>query len=260
MALKYTSNIFLISRLIKNIKNEKIKLLNFNDFDAVSKELNNSIIISTAPPDEQGNDPVLLKYGNVFKSINSFFGYISSTSVYGEGFFFEEPSPTPNSKRGKLRILVENKWLSISKDVKIFRSGGIYGQNRHPMIKFLNGKVEVVTKLNHYPNRIHVKDLSSIILESLITNIPAKFINITDQNSISSYEAIKFVTETLNLSKPIEISYEVANMSDMARLFFKSSKIIRSSVIKDQLKYKFLYPDYKKALLELTKEFIENQN
>ena len=87
MALKYTSNIFLISRLIKNIKNEKIKLLNFNDFDAVSKELNNSFIISTAPPDEQGNDPVLLKYGNVFKSINSFFGYISSTSVYGEGFF-----------------------------------------------------------------------------------------------------------------------------------------------------------------------------
>jgi hypothetical protein len=49
-------------------------------------------------------------------------------------------------------------------------------------------------------------------------------------------------------------------MSDMARLFFKSSKIIRSSVIKGQLKYKFLYPDYKKALLELTKELIENQN
>ena len=212
------------------------------------------------PPDEQGNDPVLLKYGNVFKSINSFFGYISSTSVYGEGFFFEEPSPIPNSKRGKIRILIENKWLSISKDVKVFRSGGIYGQSRHPMIKFLNGKVEVVTKLNHYPNRIHVMDLSSIILESLITNIPAKFINITDQNSISSYEAVKFVTETLNLLKPIEISYEVANMSDMARLFFKSSKIIRSSVIKDQLKYKFLYPDYKKALLELTKVFIENQN
>lgn len=59
MALKYSSNIFLISRLINNIKNEKIKLLNFNDFDVVSKELNNSIIISTAPPDEQGNDPIL---------------------------------------------------------------------------------------------------------------------------------------------------------------------------------------------------------
>ena len=87
MALKYSLNIFLISRLINNIKNEKIKLFNFNDFDAVSKELNNSIIISTAPPVEQGNDLILLKYGNVFKSINSFFVYISSTLVYGKAIF-----------------------------------------------------------------------------------------------------------------------------------------------------------------------------
>ena len=256
-ALKFSSNIFVVSRSPLKQKIENVKFLDFNDIEIVSKQLNDSIVISTASPDNNGQDPVLTQYKNIFKSSNSYFGYISSTSVYGEGTSYEDSKTDSNSKRGRNRIIVENKWLEICKNIKIFRSGGIYGQHRHPMIKYLNGKLEVITKPNHYANRIHVEDLANIVMLSLIKKIPSRIVNLTDQKAISAFEAMNFVAEALKLTKPVPINYKDAIMSEMAKSFFETSRIIRSKVIKNELKYIFLYPDYKLALLNLTKEWIE---
>ena len=256
-ALAFSSNIFVISRFPLKQEIDNVTFLDFNDVEIVSKQLNNSIVISTASPDNKGQDPVLATYKSFFKSSNSYFGYISSTSVYGEGTLFEDSKTEPNSQRGKNRVIVEKEWLKICKSIKIFRSGGIYGQHRHPMIKYLNGKSEVISKLNHYANRIHVEDLANIILLSLIKKISSKIINLTDQNAMSALEAISFVAESLKLNKPIPINYKEANISEMAKSFFDTSRIIRSKVIKNELEYIFLYPDYKLALLKLTKELIE---
>ena len=256
-ALAFSSNIFVISRFPLKQEIENVTFLDFNDVEIVSKQLNDSIVISTVSPDNNGQDPFLAKYNFFFKSSNSYFGYISSTSVYGEGTLFEDSKIEPNSQRGKNRVIVEKEWLKICKSIKIFRSGGIYGQHRHPMIKYLNGKSEVITKLNHYANRIHVEDLANIILLSLIKKIPSKIINLTDQNAMSALEAISFVAESLKLNKPIPINYKEANISEMAKSFFDTSRIIRSKVINNELEYIFLYPDYKLALLKLTKELME---
>jgi nucleoside-diphosphate-sugar epimerase len=256
-ALAFSSNIFVISRFPLKQEIENVTFLDFNDVEIVSKQLNDSIVISTVSPDNNGQDPVLAKYNFFFKSSNSYFGYISSTSVYGEGTLFEDSKTEPNSQRGKNRVIVEKEWLKICKSIKIFRSGGIYGQHRHPMIKYLNGNSEVITKINHYANRIHVEDLANIILLSLIKKIPSKIINLTDQNAMSAIEAISFVAEYLKLNKPIPINYKEANISEMAKSFFNTSRIIRSKVINNELDYIFLYPDYKLALLKLTNELIE---
>ena len=257
-AIKFSSEIFIVSRSPK--KNSKnVSYLDFYDFEKVTKHLDDAIIISTAPPESKYQDPILSKYGTYFKSVNSSFGYISSTSVYGEGTLYENSITKPNSLRGKNRLLIEREWINHIKNVKIFRSGGIYGKNRHPMIKFLNGNLEVVTKPAHYANRIHVKDLSEIILLSLVNNIPSKLINVTDQNNVSALDAIEYVTKELNLSKPKPVNYEDANISEMAKSFFETSRIIRSNVIKKEIAYNYLYPNYKLALLELTKEFLDHR-
>ena len=257
-AMKFSSEIFVVSRT-PNKNTKDISYLDFNNFEKVSEHLDDAIIISTAPPESKYQDPILLKYGNFFKSINSSFGYISSTSVYGEGVMHESSNTKPNSLRGKNRLLIEREWINNIKNVKICRSGGIYGKNRHPMIKFLNGKLEVVTKPAHYANRIHVKDLSEIILLSLTKNIPSQLINVTDQNDVSALDAIEFVTKELNLLKPKPVNYKDANISEMAKSFFETSRIIRSNVIKKEIAYNYLYPDYKLALLELTKELLDQR-
>ena len=257
-AIKFSSQIFVVSRT-PNKNTKDISYLDFNDFEKVSKHLDDAIIISTAPPENNYQDPILSKYGTCFKTINSSFGYISSTSVYGEGTLYENSITKPNSLRGKNRLLIEREWVNHVKNVKIFRSGGIYGKDRHPMIKFLNGKLEVVTKSAHYANRIHVEDLSKIILLSFANNIPSKLINVTDQNNVSALDAIEFVTKELNLSQPKPIHYKDANISEMAKSFFETSRVIRSNVIKKEIAYDYLYPDYKLALLELTKELLDHR-
>ena len=45
----------------------------------------------------------------------------------------------------------------------------------------------------------------------------------------------------------------------MAKSFFETSRVIRSNVIKKEIAYDYLYPDYKLALLELTKELLDHR-
>jgi len=45
----------------------------------------------------------------------------------------------------------------------------------------------------------------------------------------------------------------------MAREFFSSSKTVRSKIINEELNYNYIYPDFKKALLYLTKVSLEDQ-
>ena len=147
--------------------------------------------------------------------------------------------------------------MQTCQNVQIFRSGGIYGLGRHPMIKFLEGNFEVTTKKNHYPNRINVEDLAKIILFSIQNHSPKRIINVTDQKNVTTFDAIDYVTKELGLTNPIPIDYEKAKISDMAREFFLSSKTVRSKILSEDFNYNYIYPDYKKALLYLTKLIME---
>ena len=196
---------------------------------------------------------MLSEYGDILKSHKNICCYISSTSVYGSGLVYEDSLCKPVSKRGKVRLKIEKRWLKTCENIQIFRSGGIYGLGRHPMIKFLKGNYEITTKKDHYPNRISVEDLANIILVSIQNHSPKKIINVTDQNNVSTIEAIDYVAKELGLTKPIPINYEEADISDMAREFFLSSKTVRSKILTEDFDYNYIYPDFKKALLYLTK-------
>ena len=128
------------------------------------------------------------------------------------------------------------------------------------MIKFLNGNYEVTTKKDHYPNRINVDDLAKIILVCIQNHAPKRIINATDQKNITTYDAINYVTDELGLTRPIPVDYQKASISDMAREFFSSSKTVRSKIINEKLDYNYIYPDFKRALLHLTKVSLEDKN
>ncbi|WP_324067310.1 MAG: SDR family oxidoreductase [Flavobacterium sp.] len=73
--------------------------------------------------------------------------FVSSTSVYGDGFpiveITEETKPNPDTESGKQLAITETLLQSNSHfKTTVIRFGGLLGDNRHP-IKFLAGRTNV---------------------------------------------------------------------------------------------------------------------
>jgi|TARA_B100001093_G_scaffold371383_1_gene356367 dTDP-4-dehydrorhamnose reductase len=255
-ALKKGIKVSIITRNI--IKPEKnIHYFNFNDEINLQKKIQNEYLISTVPPNQDGTDPVIKKYKEEINSNNKKIIYLSATSVYGGGIVYEDTKPNPQNIRGKTRLKAETEWLITNNQTSIFRISGIYGPGRHPMIKYLNGNDEVIVKSGHVSNRINVEDLSAIVIKYLTENYNYKYLNISDENKIQSYDAIKYVAEKLNLNLPKAISYQSNKLSKAMKSFYEVDRVIKSKFISNEFNYKFKNSDYKEALLKLTKKLIK---
>ena len=256
-ALRYGFEVSIVTRNISNPE-KNIYYLNFIDYNNVAKKLTNENVVSTVPFNEEGLDPVLKKYKKSISLNENIIIYYSATSVYGSGIVDESSKPSPKNKRGITRLNCEKEWVKANPRTSIFRISGIYGPNRHPMIKYLNGDNEIIVKDDYISNRIHVEDLSLLTLHFLKKNCKEKILNISDQKKISNYDAIKFVSNKLNLVKPKPIKYDPTKVTEMLKSFYEVNRTVKSNIIDGQLSYKFKYPDYKLALLNLTKLLLDN--
>ena len=256
-ALRYGYEVSIITRNISNPE-KNIHYLNFFDSNNVTKKLTNENIVSTVPYDEEGLDPVLKKYRKSISLNENIIIYYSATSVYGSGIVNESSKPLPKYKRGITRLNCEKEWVKANSHTSIFRISGIYGPNRHPMIKYLNGDNEIIVKDDYISNRIHVEDLSLLTIQFLNKKCKERILNISDQKTISNYDAIKFVSNKLNLVKPKLVKYDPTKVSEMLKSFYEVNRTVKSNIIDNQLSYKFKYPDYKLALLSLTKPLLDN--
>ena len=255
-ALKKGLQVSIITRKILKPK-KNIHYFNFYDSINIEEKLSKENIISTVPPNEEGFDPIIEKYKKSIASNKNKIIYFSATSVYGEGEIDEETKPDPKNNRGIIRLNAEKEWINTNHNISIFRIAGIYGPKRHPMIRYLEGNNEIIVKKNYVPNRIHVEDLSSITIQFLLRNLNDRIINISDQNKVKSYDAIKFVSDKLELEQPKIIDYKPNNITNNLKSFYETNRIINCKVVQHQLKYKYKHPDYKKALLTLTKKLIK---
>ena len=158
-ALRYGYEVSIITRNISNPK-KNIHYLNFFDSNNVEKKLTNENVVSTVPFNEESLDPVLKKYRRSISLNKNIIIYYSATSVYGDGIVDENSKPSPKYKRGITRLSCEKEWVKANSQTSIFRISGIYGPNRHPMIKYLNGDNEIIVKDDYFSNRIHIEDLS----------------------------------------------------------------------------------------------------
>ena len=256
-ALKHGYEVSIITRNISNPK-KNIHYLNFFDSNNVEKKLTNENIISTVPFNEKGLDPVLKKYRKSISLNNNIIIYFSATSVYGNGIVDESSTPLPKYKRGLTRLSCEKEWVKANPHTSIFRISGIYGPNRHPMIKYLQGDNQIIVKEDYISNRIHVEDLSSLTLQYIKNNYTEKILNISDQKKISNYDAIKFVCNELNLAKPKIVRFNPKKVSKKLISFYEVNRIVKSKIIDNKISYKFKYPDYKLALLGLTKSLLDS--
>ena len=213
-------------------------------------------VLASAAPDAAG-DPFLQAVPQIARSKAEWVGYLSTTGVYGDhqGGWVDEATPlTPQSDRGRQRVLAEGQWLATGLPVQIFRLAGIYGPGRGPFEKVRDGTARRIIKPNQVFGRIHVDDIAQVLEASIRHPNPGAAFNVCDDNPCPPEEVLSHAARLLGLPDPPEVPFDQASMTPMQRAFYGESKRVRNDRIKQDLGVTLLYPDYPQGLAALLKD------
>lgn len=206
-------------------------------------------IVSSIPPDAEG-DPVLRLYGpSLREACPAWMGYLSTTGVYGDhqGRWVQEDSECrPSGPRQFYRLRAEKEWREAG--ANIFRLAGIYGPGRSVLDSILKGTAQPIDKPGHVFGRIHVADIASALKASLCLSEKAATYNLTDDEPAEPRHVIDYACALLNLPPLPAVSLEGADLSPMARSFWRDHKRVRNDKIKRDLAYRFIYPTFREGL------------
>ena len=216
-----------------------------------------ALVLSSVAP-KHGNDPVIQMYGEDLKENSSqieWAGYLSTIGVYGDtkGEWVNESSPLkPSTNRGIARVSAEKKWLKNNfLPSHIFRLGGIYGPDRGPFQKVLQGKAVKIIKPGQVFSRMHILDIVQTLLASISQPKPHSIYNLCDDNPAPPQDVLSYAAKLLSVDQPPTVRFEDADLSEMARSFYAENKRVSNQLIKSELGVDLIYPDYKVGLESL---------
>ena len=250
-------------------KAKEIKSLNatpifFDDEEKIESVLSkNSYILSTAPP-ENSKDPVVENYGHLLKKNSErvkWAGYLSTTSVYGDKkgeWVTEDTELEPNLERSISRVAAENSWIKLGENLLIktviFRLAGIYGPGRSLVDRLMKDEdVYIVDKPAHLFNRIHVEDIVGVVEKAMSSSSKTKIFNLSDDLPATQLDVAKFAASLLKKNCPEIVSLKSDMVSEMAKSFYKEEKKVSNKKLKDELRYKLVFPSFKEGLFSIHK-------
>lgn len=217
-----------------------------------------SHILNSVPPDDLG-DPVLdAMAAHIAAATPEWVGYLSTTGVYGDrgGDWVDESSDlSPTNGRSLRRVRAEGTWFVLWREgsvpVHIFRLAGIYGPGRSPLDPLRAGSAQRIDKPGHVFSRIHVADLVAVLRASMANPQPGSVYNVCDDEPVPPAEVTAFGAHLLGIEPPPLVPFEEADLSEMARSFYRDNKRVRNGKIKSELGVVLEYPDYRAGLKSL---------
>ena len=234
------------------------KIFDPNLIDSLKKA--DHILISIPPIN--GEDLVIKHFSKIVENSKlKWITYLSATSVYGNhnGEWVDEKSKClASSENGINRLEAENSWLVLCDKqlpVQIFRLSGIYSNQNNILIRLKKGKVNLVTKKNHFFSRIHVDDIANILLKSLTNFKSGEIFNISDDKPSSSIEVVLYGVKILNVNIPKKIEVNEIE-SEMMKNFYKDSKKVDNKKMKNFFNYKLKFPTYEEGLDYIRNNFV----
>ena len=215
-------------------------------------------VLCSAAPDARG-DPFLQAVPAIAAAKAGWVGYLSTTGVYGDhqGAWVDETTPlTPNSDRGRQRVVAERQWLATGLPVHIFRLAGIYGPGRGPFEQVRDGTARRIIQPGQIFGRIHVDDIAQVLAASIRHPNPGAAYNVCDDNPCPPEEVIAHAARLLGMPEPPAVSFDAikATMTPMALGFYSESKRVRNSRIKEDLGVRLKFPDYPAGLAALLRD------
>lgn len=240
-------------------KDEYCDIISYNKFEIEEALKISTHILVSIPPNAEG-DIVFKKFKELIENYKNikWIGYLSSTAVYGNhnGAWVDEKTDTnPSSQRGLNRELAENQWLKFGNEnnipVNIFRLSGIYGPNRNALSQVTTGKARSINKKDQVFSRIHVSDIAQIIETAMNKALQNEIFNLADDYPCSSIEVNNYAANLLQAPYPEIISFEKAELSEMAKEFYSDNRRISNKKMKETLSIKLKFPTYKEGLNKL---------
>ena len=219
-------------------------------------------ILISAPPDARG-DPILDQHAADILACEGieWLGYLSTTGVYGDrgGAWVDEDSALePTGPRGERRLAAENGWLALWRahglPVHIFRLAGIYGPDRNALETVRRGRAQRIDKPGQVFSRIHVADIASALEASIAAPNPGRAYNLCDDDPAPPEAVIAHACALLGVEPPPLVPFEAAELSEMARSFYRDNKRVSNARIKAELGVSLAYPDYRTGLKALLAE------
>ena len=234
-----------------------------DNYDAnLLENLKNAEYVLVSIPPVNKKDIVIENFEKYFTSKLKWITYLSATSVYGDhkGAWVDENSKTnPTSENGINRLNAEKLWIEKFKKnklpIQIFRLSGIYSHENNILKRILSGSAKIIDKKDHFFSRVHVDDISNILLSTLTNFVPGEIYNISDDRPASADELVSYGSKLLGLDLPKKIK-ENEIESKMLKDFYKDSKKLNNKKIKNFLNYSFKYPSYIEGLNEIRKHII----
>jgi nucleoside-diphosphate-sugar epimerase len=210
-------------------------------------------ILVSIPPGESG-DPVLASFAALIAAAPNlrWIGYLSTVGVYGHhaGGWVDETTPTTSGEaRLRIRTAAEQGWLALG--AHVFRLSGIYGPGRNQLVQLASGTARRIVKPGQIFNRVHVADIAAVIEASLARPRPGGIYNVTDNEPAPPQDVVAFAATLCGLEPPVEIPFERAELSPMARSFYSENRRVRNALIREELGVTLKYPTYREGLTAL---------
>ncbi len=215
-------------------------------------------LLMSIGPDESG-DPLVPVHSKLLQQQATslqWIGYLSTVGVYGDhdgGWVDETTQCKPVSQRSFDRLEAEKSWAAYAKasgiPLAILRLSGIYGPGRNTFCNLDDGSAKRIIKPGQVFNRIHVKDIARAALHLGASQTGGLF-NVTDNEPAPPQDVVTFAAGLMGVAPPLEIDYDDANMSPMARSFYGEVKRVSNAKVR-ATGFEFDYPDYRTALTRM---------
>ena len=220
--------------------------------DAAAALAGTTHLLSSIAPDEAG-DPVLELHQAELERCRRLVwaGYLSTTGVYGDqgGAWVDEATPVaPTMARARRRVAAEGHWLASGLPVHVFRLAGIYGPGRSALDAIRTGTARRIVKPGQIFGRIHVDDIVQVLRASIARPNPGAIYNLADDLPAPPEEVVAHAASLLGVPPPPAIPFEQAELSPMARSFYRDHRRIANARIKEELGVVLRYPNYRDGL------------
>lgn len=209
-------------------------------------------VLTSIPPDEAG-DPVLDRHGVDLGGVR-WIGWLGTTAVYGDrqGGWVDEDTPIePTLARADRRARAEAAWLASGLPVHLFRLAGIYGPGRNAFVNLRQGTARRIVKPGQVFSRIHVEDIATVLEASIARPRPGAVYNVCDDEPAPPDQVVTYAAELMGVEPPSAQDYETAELSPMARTFYRDNRRVRNDRIKAELGVRLAYPSYREGLGDL---------
>lgn len=202
--------------------------------------LKNAYVVVSFPPDSSSDSTA----SSLAEAAAARIVYISSTSVYGkaEGVIDENTSEDFKSPHAASRLQAEESWWSVG--ATIIRAPGIYGRGNGLHHRLLNGQYRLPGDGSNYVSRVHVDDLSNMILKALESRPQESIYVAGDEQPTTHREIVEWLVERLSLPFPESVPLENCHYTQQGNRKIKAQKIV------SDLKIKLKYPTYKEGYSE----------